>query len=122
MGHIDAGDAQALLNVANLGAHLLAQLGIEVGERLIHQQDLRLHDQRARQSNALLLPARELIRSARFQPGELHQFHHPRYTRLDRGARHVFDIQPIGDVLIEIQVREDSIALEHHGHFPLVGW
>jgi hypothetical protein len=37
--------------------HLLAQLGVEVAERLVEQQDLRPDDQRAGQCHALLLAA-----------------------------------------------------------------
>ena len=38
--------------------------GVEVGERLVEQQELRLLDQGARQRDALLLPARHLGRLA----------------------------------------------------------
>ena len=47
-----------------LDAHLLAQLGVEVGERLVQQQHLGLADERPGQCEALLLAAGQLGRRA----------------------------------------------------------
>ena len=49
-----------LLQLADLHAHRLAQLGVEVRQRLVEQQHVGPDDQRARQRDALLLAAREL--------------------------------------------------------------
>ncbi len=37
---VDGGDAELPLKRADLGAHLHAQLRVEVGERLVHQEDV----------------------------------------------------------------------------------
>ena len=37
--HVDEGDAGAPLQALQLGAHALAELGVEIGERLVEQQD-----------------------------------------------------------------------------------
>ena len=50
-------DAEPLLDVADLVAHLVAQLGIEIRQRLVEQQDRWADDQRAGQRHALLLAA-----------------------------------------------------------------
>jgi hypothetical protein len=55
---VDDGELQPLLQLAQLAAHLLAQLGVQVGQRLVHQAHRRLRHQRACQRHALLLPAR----------------------------------------------------------------
>ena len=39
--HVDRGDAEFLLQLADFGAHLHADLGVEVRQRLVEQQDLR---------------------------------------------------------------------------------
>ena len=62
VGHVDGRDAEGLLQRLQLEAHLLAQLGVEIAERLVQQQHLRLRDQRARQRDALLLPAAQIGR------------------------------------------------------------
>ena len=49
------------LDATDLDAHLIAQLGIKVRQRLIKQNDAWSHDQRTAKRNALLLAARELV-------------------------------------------------------------
>ena len=53
----------ALVQALDLELHLLAQLLVERAERLVHQHELGLEHQRARQGDALLLAA------ARAAPG-----------------------------------------------------
>ena len=60
MRHIDERDADFLLDGLELDLHLLAQLQVEGAERLVEEQHLRAHHQRARQRDALLLAAGEL--------------------------------------------------------------
>src|SRR5262249_15233567 len=40
--HHDGGEAELLLQLADLDAHLLPQLGVEIGERLVEKQDVGL--------------------------------------------------------------------------------
>ena len=61
---VDRRHAERALEPGDLGAHLHAQLGVEVRERLVHQEDLRLADDRAAQRDPLPLPARERSRLA----------------------------------------------------------
>ena len=46
----------------DLGAHLHAQLGVEIRQRLVEQEDRRLADDRASDRDALALAAGELRR------------------------------------------------------------
>ena len=59
---VDRRRADLALDARDLGAHLHAQLRVQVGERLVHQEGLRLAHDRAAQGNALALPARKLPR------------------------------------------------------------
>ena len=70
---VDRGDAERLLQLADLGAHVDAQPRVEVAKRLVEQQDLRADDERARDGDALQLAARELVRPALAVARELHQ-------------------------------------------------
>ena len=69
---VDEGHAQAAVQFLQLDLHVLAQLLVQRAERLVHQHQLRLEHQRARQRHALLLPARELRGIARAQLAQLH--------------------------------------------------
>ena len=64
VGDVDGRVAVFVVQAAHLEAHLLAQVGVEVGQRLVEQQRLGLDDQRAGQRHALLLAAGQLARIA----------------------------------------------------------
>ncbi len=68
--HVDDGQREALLQLADLLAHLPAQARVEVGQRLVEQQHRRLEHQRARHRDALLLAAGELRGQARVEAGQ----------------------------------------------------
>ena len=62
---VDEGHAELAVQFLQLDLHVLAQLLVQRAQRLVHQHQLRLEHQRARQRHALLLAARELRRVAR---------------------------------------------------------
>ena len=71
VGDVDRGVAVGVVQAADLEAHLLAQIGVEVGQRLVEQQRLRLDDQGAGERDALLLAAGQFARIALGEVGEL---------------------------------------------------
>ena len=73
MGDQDRGDAELALQAPDLAAHGQPQRGVEVGERLVEQQELRLLDQRAGERHALLLAAGQLAGPPVQQLLDLHQ-------------------------------------------------
>ena len=102
-----------------LDAHLLAQLGVEVGQRLVEQQHLRLAHQRARKRHALLLAAGELRRRAvlvarHAAPVSSALQHLLASSRRAEYLRSRATSQREGDVLEHRHVRPDRIGLEHH--------
>ena len=60
VGHVDGGGAEALLDPRDLGAHLHAQLRVEVRQRLVHQERRRVAHDRAAHRHALALAAGEV--------------------------------------------------------------
>ena len=70
VGDVDHGGAELAMQARDLHAHRHAQLGVEVGQRLVEQEHLRLAHQRAAERDALALAARQRGRLAieqRFQ-------------------------------------------------------
>ena len=57
VGDVDRRRLEALLDPRDLGAHLHAQLGVEVRQRLVHQEHARVADDRAAHRDALALAA-----------------------------------------------------------------
>ncbi len=64
--------------------------------------------------HALLLAARQLLGAAPGEVGQLHERDRPVHPRLDLVLRHLLQTQAVADVLGDVHVREEPIALEHH--------
>ncbi len=62
--HVDRGRLEPLVQFLDLGAHLHAQLRIEVRQRLVEEEHLRVAHDRAAHGDALALAAGELARVA----------------------------------------------------------
>ena len=127
---VERGDVEAPLQLADFEPHLLAQLGVEVGQRLVEQQNVRPRDDRPGERDALLLPAGELPGTARFEAAQAHHLQRFLDARRLLGRRQVAHLEAEGDVLRDAHVREQRVGLEHHrgvalvrrhvGHAPVV--
>ncbi len=119
VGNQDRRRARLLQDLAHLEREPLAQVHVQVGERLVQQQQARLRRERARQRDALLLAARELVRIRLRGGGEPDQREH----RID--APRAFAggqlAQPERDVARDGEVREERVVLEHHADAALLG-
>ena len=60
MGDVYGGDAESALQPQDLGAHLAAQLGVEVGQRFVEQERVGLPDDGPAHRDPLALAAGEL--------------------------------------------------------------
>ena len=64
VGDVDRGRLQPVVQLLELDAHLHAQLGVEVGQRLVEEEHLGMADDGAAHRHPLPLAARELARLA----------------------------------------------------------
>ena len=138
VGDVDEGCAEALVQLGELGAHVDAQLRVEVRQRLVHEEDVRMPDHGAAEGDALALAAGELSRPAIEQRAELELLRHRFDLALD--TAHYRPAPPRqqpyqGQALMQAQTRHDErqaeigphrhvrverVALEHHRDPPLV--
>jgi hypothetical protein len=121
VGHVDGGDSQGLLQEADLLAHLLADLGVQVRQGLVEQEDVGVQDQRTGQRHPLLLAARELAGVAVLQPPQVHLAQAALQPLGDLGGGQLAQPQAVGDVAAHGHVRPQRVVLEHHADVPLVG-
>ena len=118
---VDGRDADPPLNLFDGEPHLDPQLGIQVAEGFVHQQDFRLDDEGPGQRDALLLSTGELVRHPVLQLVDLHETQEFERLGLDLVPRILPVLQAERDVALDRQVREDRIVLEHHADVALAG-
>ena len=113
MGDVQEGETEAALQILQLDLHLLAHLAVERRKRFVEQQQARLIDDGAGERDALLLSAGQLARPARAHG--LHAHHAQRLIDLLRDVRfgQALEAEAEGDVLGDIEVREERVALEN---------
>ena len=121
VGHVDGGDAELVVQAADLEAHLLAQVRVEIGERLVEQQHRGLHHDGAGQGHPLLLAAATALRIAAAEVAHLHHVEDALYLDADLVLRHPPHLEAEGHVLGHRHVRPDRVALEDHRHVALLG-
>ena len=119
---VDDGRVEVVVEALDLGAHLHAQLGVEIGERLVHQEDARVAHQRPAERDALLLAARQLARLALEQVRDVEHLGAPPCTFLSISSlRQLPHLQREGEVLEDRLLRIERVVLEHHRDVPVLG-
>jgi hypothetical protein len=117
---IDRGDAEAFLQAADFGPHLHAELGIEVGQRLVEQQNGGLDDNRARERHTLLLPARELMRHLLLVAGKADHRQNFRHGVSDVQRSLALNAKAVGDIFEDGQMRKQRVVLENEADTAVV--
>ena len=108
------------MDLLDLGAHLDAQLGVEIGQRLVEQHQPRPQHQGTRDGDALLLAARQLARIPGFKPQQLHQAKHLLHALVDLLLRDRRQGEAECDVVVDRHVREQRVVLEYHAKATLL--
>ncbi len=119
MGDVDNRDTKILLNLLDFKAHALPELGVQVAEGLIQQQQLGLRHQGAAQGHPLLLPARKLAGDALGVLAQVHRLQNPFHLLLDDGLIQLFNLQGIGHIVKDGHMGPDGVGLEDHANIPL---
>ena len=111
---VDRRHAEPRVELRERRAHADAQLRVEVRERLVHQERLRLADDRAAHRDPLALAARELRRppvEELLEPEQLRDLVDPPCDLVLRRPPH---LEPVAEVLADGHVRVERVALEDH--------
>src|SRR6266508_3254229 len=113
MGHEDHGLRRALPDAQEFRLHEAPGLSIERAERLIHQQDLRVEGERARNRGALAHAARKLRRIAVLEAGEPDQVDEGLRPPLALLARKSHAFQSVENIAAHRLPRKQREMLEH---------
>src|SRR5690242_6488662 len=115
-------DVRSPLQRLDLRTHLHAQFRIKVAERLVEQHHLGLIHERARERDALLLPAGKLRSWTVFQSVETDDLQNIRDFALDFILLASLNRQRISDIFRYRHVRPDRVGLKDHADRSFVGW
>src|SRR5580700_4947466 len=121
VGHEDRGQPEGVLQLLEPVTSSFAQLGVEIGERLVEQQHRRGGRDGAGQRDPLLLAAGQLVRVAPGQRAELDQRQDLRDASPGGGLAHLADAQRKRYVLRDGHVRPDGVGLEYDPEVALLG-
>ena len=103
-----------------LGAGLDPELGIQVRQRLVEQEHLRIPDHRASQRHPLPLPPGQLARLSLEHPGETERLRDALDPLGDGAGRRSPHPEPEGEVLPHRHVGIERVALKHHRDVALL--
>ena len=121
MGYVNRGNTHLLLHITDGAAHLDTQLGVQIGQRLIHEKHLGMDDNGPGQGHSLLLAAGQALRQAVLVFVDFYHLKNFIHPILHVLLRHLADFQAVFHVLAYRQVGEDGIALKHHADVPFLG-
>src|SRR5690606_19443366 len=121
VGHVDGRHGKALVQLQDGGAHLDAQLGVEVRERLVHEEDLGLANDRAAQRDALPLTAGQLAGTAVEQVLDLEDAGCLADPAVDICLGRAPEAQAERHVLVDVHVRVQRVVLEDHRDVAVLG-
>ncbi len=114
MGDVDGGGAQLVLQARDLRTHLHAKFGVEVRQRLVHQERLGVAHDRTPHGHPLPLPAGKLCGFAVQKRGQIKDFRGLVDLLRDLGLVHLGQGQRERDVLAHGHMRVERVGLEHH--------
>ncbi len=112
--HVHGGPLDPALKPLQLVAGRVPQLGVEVRERLVEEEHLRVPDQGATQGHALPFAAGELARIALEVAGDAEHLGRPPHLVRDLRTGHPARLERKSDVLCDGAVRIEGVALEDH--------
>jgi len=121
VGDVHGRGLERLLKLRDLGAGLHPQLGVEVRQRLVEQEDRRLAHDRAADRDPLALAAGELLRLALQVLGDAEDVGRLLHPAVHFVARRLADLEAELQVLPHRHVRIERVALEHHRDVAVLG-
>ena len=114
MGDVNKGGRKLVVELGYLGAHLYAELCVEVGERFVEEEYLRLADDCASQSDTLTLTAGKSFRFTRKKRSDAEDCRGFFYSVVDFLRSHLSESETERHVLVDGHVRIKRVVLENH--------
>ena len=104
-----------------LGTHLVTKLGVQVGQRLVHQEDLGVTHDGAADSDTLALAAGERLGLTVEVLGNAQNLGSRANLAVDLVLGNLLELERKCHVLVHRHIGVQSVALEHHGDVAVLG-
>ncbi len=104
-----------------LGTHLVTKLGVQVGQRLVHQEYLGVTHDGAADGDALTLAARKRLRLTVEVLGDTQNLGSGANLAVNLVFGDLLELKRKRHVLVHRHVGVQSVALEHHGNVTVLG-
>ena len=114
VGHIDHGRSEPIMQLLQFDPELCPELGVEVRQRLVEEENVDVADQRPPDRDALALAARKLRRAAAKQRLDLQELRRPLDPAGDLVLRHPRHAEAEGEVPLRRHPRIERVGLEDH--------
>ena len=121
VGNVDEGALDLVTQLNELGAHLVTQLGIQVGQGLVHQEDLGVTHDGAADGDTLTLAAGECLGLTVKVLGNTQDLGSGADLAVDLVLGDFLELKRKRHVLVHRHVGVQSVALEHHGDVAVLG-
>ena len=102
------------MQLGNFSTHRNAQLGVEVGQRFVHQEDLRFANDGAAEGNTLTLAAGQSLRLTVEQVFDIEDLRRFMHALVDLRLGGLAQLEAERHVIVNRHVRIQSVVLEHH--------
>ncbi len=109
------------MQLGDLGSHLYTELGIQVGQRLIHQEDAGITDDCTAHGNTLSLSTGKSLRLTVKQVLQIQDLGCLANLFVDLILRNLAELQTKCHVIINRHMRIQSVVLEDHGDITVLG-
>ena len=121
MGNVNSGRSDAAVNLLDFRTHGNALLCVEVGERLVHKEDINLSYKRTAYRNTLLLTAGELTGEPFEIVGKTENLCGCLNLFLDYVGVDTLEHEAESKVFIHSKMRIERVRLEYHRYASLLG-
>src|SRR5918998_3679105 len=121
VGDVDGGGADPVVQLGDLRPHLHPELGVEVGEGLVHEEGLRLPHDGPPERHPLPLAAGEGLRLPVQEVLDGEDARGLLDPLVDLGLLHLAELEREAHVLAHVHVRVEGVVLEDHRYVPLAG-
>ena len=121
VSNVDEGALDLVAQLNKLGTHLVTQLGVQVGQRLVHQEDLGVTHDGAADGDTLALTARERLGLTVEVLGDAQDLGSGANLAVNLVFGDLLELERKRHVLVHRHVGVQSVALEHHGDVAILG-